>query len=68
MTTRHPEALAKALGKLGEYGKPMKKQNTSTAHLFISNPLKKGTFSKLFSTHPPLQDRINRLMNIRDKF
>jgi len=68
MTTRHPEALANALGKLNQYGKPMRKQDTSTAHLFISNPLKKGTFSKLFSTHPPLQDRINRLMNIRDKF
>ncbi len=68
MTTRHPEALASALGKLEEFGKPMQKQNTSTSHLFISNPLKKGTISKLFSTHPPLQDRINRLLNIKDKF
>lgn len=61
MTTRHPEALAKALEKLQQYGKPMKHQNTASAHLFFSNPLKAGFFSKLFSSHPPLEERIARL-------
>lgn len=61
MTTRDGEGLALALEKLQEFGRPMKKQNSSTAHLFLSNPLEKGFFSKLFSTHPPLEERIARL-------
>lgn len=68
MTTRHPEALESALAKLGQYGRPMQKQSTSTAHLFISDPLKPGFFSKLFSTHPPLEDRIARLRDNAGKF
>lgn len=68
MTTRDPESLAKALEKLEKFGQPMKHQNTAAANLFISNPLKKGFFSKLFSTHPPLQDRINRLRANEGKF
>lgn len=68
MTTRHPDGLASALGKLAQYGKPMKRQSTSTAHLFISNPLKPGFFSKIFSTHPPLEDRIARLRDNAGKF
>jgi len=68
LTTRHPEALATALEKLARYGKPMQKQSSATAHLFISNPLKAGGLSKLFSTHPPLEDRINRLRQNSDKF
>ncbi len=61
LTTRDPEGLAMALEKLKGNARPMKRQNTSTAHLFFSNPLKAGFFSKLFSTHPPLDDRIARL-------
>jgi heat shock protein HtpX len=61
LLTRDTEGLASALEKLGAYGKPMQKQTTSTANLFISNPLKAGFFAKLFSTHPPLEDRIARL-------
>ena len=68
MTTRHPEGLASALEKLMQYGRPMQKQSTSTAHLFFSNPLKPGGFAKLFSTHPPLEDRIARLRNNANKF
>lgn len=68
LTTRDPEGLASALEKLEQYGRPMERQNNSTAHLFFSNPLKSGFFSKLFSTHPPLQDRIARLRNNQDKF
>jgi heat shock protein HtpX len=59
--TRDPEGLADALEKLEQYGKPMQKQSTATSHLFISNPLKSGGLANLFSTHPPLEDRIKRL-------
>lgn len=68
MTTRNPEALASALGKLGTYGRPMRHQSTATAHLFFSNPMKPGFFSKLFSTHPPLEERIARLRKNANKF
>jgi heat shock protein HtpX len=68
MTTRHPEALASALEKLQLNGRPMQRQSTSTAHLFFSNPLKPGFFSKLFSSHPPLEDRIARLRQNANKF
>jgi heat shock protein HtpX len=63
LTTRDSEALASALEKLAQYGRPMQRQSQSTAHLFFSNPLKAGGFAKLFSTHPPLEDRIARLRN-----
>lgn len=68
LTTRDSEGLASALEKLQQYGRPMKQQNSSTAHLFFSNPLKAGTIAKLFSTHPPLEDRIARLRNNAHKF
>jgi heat shock protein HtpX len=61
LTTRYPEGLAKALEKLAQTTRPMKRQNSSTAHLFLVNPLKPGFISKLFSTHPPLSDRIARI-------
>lgn len=63
LLTRDTEGLASALEKLRQYGKPMQKQSSSTANLFMNNPLKPGFFSKLFSTHPPLEDRITRLRN-----
>ena len=63
LLTRDTEGLASALEKLRQYGKPMQKQSSSTANLFMNNPLKPGFFSKLFSTHPPLEDRIARLRN-----
>jgi len=68
MTTRDGEALASALEKLEQYGRPMQKQNTATAHLYISNPLKPGAFASLFSTHPPIKDRIARLRGNVSKF
>ena len=68
LTTRDPEGLASALGKLGEYGRPMKKQTSSTANLFMNNPLKPGFFSRLFSSHPPIEDRIARLQKSAGKF
>jgi heat shock protein HtpX len=68
LTTRDSEGLASALEKLGQYGRPLKRQNTSTAHLFFSNPLKPGMLAKLFSTHPPLEERISRLRKNANKF
>ncbi|HTJ73074.1 MAG TPA: zinc metalloprotease HtpX [Verrucomicrobiae bacterium] len=68
MATRDTEGLASALEKLEQFGRPMKRQNTASAHLFFSNPLKSGGLSKLFSTHPPLEERIARLRNNANKF
>lgn len=68
LTTRDPEGLASALGKLEKKGRPMQHQSTSTAHLFFNNPLKPGMIASLFSTHPPLADRIARLRNTEGKF
>lgn len=68
LTTRDSEGLAMALEKLKDHAQPMKHQNTASAHLFFSNPLKPGALSKLFSTHPPLDERIARLRGNADKF
>ncbi|MCA9349118.1 M48 family metalloprotease [Candidatus Saccharibacteria bacterium] len=66
-TTRYPEGLARALEKIQSYGSSLRIQNTSTAHLFFANPLKSGTFTKLFSTHPPIEDRIAKLRELENK-
>lgn len=68
LTTRNPEGLASALHKLSEYGQPLQKQNTSMAHMWISNPLAGGSMSKLFTTHPPIPDRIRRLLKMGGEF
>lgn len=68
MTTRNPDSMISALDKLRKFGRPLKKQNTSAAHLFISNPLKPGIMGRLFSTHPPIEDRIARLQSNEGKF
>ncbi len=65
--TGHPLYLAGALKKLGYYNKKIPMQSVSkeaaqaTAHLFIVSPLTGGGMRKLFSTHPPLEERIRRL-------
>lgn len=61
LTTRYPEGLARALEKLAGHGRPMRTQNTSMSHLWISDPMKPGLMDRLFSTHPPLDDRVKRL-------
>jgi heat shock protein HtpX len=61
LTTRYPEGLANALAKIADSGSVLKRQNTATAHLFFANPLKSGGVSNLFSTHPPIEERIKRL-------
>lgn len=68
MTVQDSEAMARALEKLEQYGRPMKKQSSATAQLFISNPLRPGFFTRLFSSHPPLEDRVKRLRENAEKF
>ena len=67
LTTRYPEGLASALEKIEANGSAMKKQNASTAHLFIANPLKGSSLSHLFSTHPPIEERIKILREMGQK-
>ncbi len=72
LLTRYPEGLAGALEKISQYGRPMQAQSTAIAHLYIANPLgsgkstkpasrQGGNVSNLFSTHPPVEERIKRL-------
>jgi heat shock protein HtpX len=68
ITTRHPDALASALLKLEAYGRPMQKQNSSMAHLWINDPLKPGLMARLFSTHPPIPQRVERLEEMGGSF
>lgn len=64
--SRKPLALASALEKLEAYSKrrPMQRASTSTAHLFIVNPLTKEGFASLFRTHPSTEDRVRRLRSM----
>jgi heat shock protein HtpX len=66
--TRFPEGLQGALGKLRDYGRPMRKASSSMAHMYISDPVKPSVAERLFSTHPPLDKRIERLGAIGGKF
>jgi heat shock protein HtpX len=68
MTTRHPEALARALEKLQAYGRPVQKQSSSMAHMWIADPLKPGAIDKLFATHPPIAERVERLRTMGGSF
>lgn len=61
LTTRYPQGLESALAKIAETGSTLKRQNTATAHFFFANPLKGHSLSNLFSTHPPIAQRIARL-------
>ena len=62
LLTRYPEGLASALEKISKYEQPMLSANQATAHLFISNPFGKKKISTLFSTHPPVEERIKALI------
>jgi heat shock protein HtpX len=68
LTTRHPEGLARALHKLGEYGRPLKRQQASMAHLWMADPMQPGVIDRMFQTHPPIPDRIRRLLENQTKF
>ena len=66
--TRYPEGMIVALKKLQSHSQPMKNQNTAMASLYINDPLRKGFFSNLFSTHPPIEKRIERLEHGKQTF
>lgn len=69
LLTRYPEGLASALEKISSDATPMKTANTATSHLYISSPFKgkQGAtwFVKLFSTHPPLEERVKALRDMK---
>lgn len=69
LLTRYPDALASALKKISSYEAPMERASHATAHLFISNPFGTADAGKfiahLFSTHPPVEERIQALGEIR---
>jgi len=64
LITRYPEGLASALEKIHHSKASLLGASPATAHLFISNPMKSKSFSKLFSTHPPIRERIIKLRNL----
>ena len=66
--TRYPEGMIEALKKLQSHSQPMRKQNIAAASMYINEPLKKGFFSNLLSTHPPIEKRIERLENGKYSF
>lgn len=63
MLTRYPAGLASALRKIAADPEPLEAANKATAHLYIVNPLKNlgGKVNRLFSTHPPIEERIAAL-------
>jgi len=65
LLTRYPEGLARALEKISADPNSLRVANNSTAHLFIASPFRgkelKSWFTKLFSTHPPVEERIKAL-------
>lgn len=61
LSTRYPEGLASALEKIQAKGSTLHRQNTSTAHLFFTSPLKGKSIAALLSTHPPIDQRIKIL-------
>lgn len=64
LLTRYPEGLASALQKISQYARPMAHANKATAHMFIANPFGGAgkKISSLFSTHPPVEDRVRALL------
>lgn len=66
--TRFPEGLASALNKLGQYGRPLRRASSSMAHMYIADPMKPGMVERLFSSHPPIPKRIERLRQMGGKF
>lgn len=66
LLTRYPEGLANALRKISTHSEPLQNASQATAHLYIANPFgKKGSITKLFQTHPPIEDRIAALLGTK---
>lgn len=61
LLTRYPEGLASALEKISGDSLVLQNSSPAVAHLFISNPFRENGITKLFSTHPPIEERIARL-------
>lgn len=72
LLTRYPDGLASALGKIGAYARPLRTATNATAHLFLENPFgadrprggaarKTPLIVRMFSTHPPIEERIAAL-------
>lgn len=66
--TRYPEGMISALKKLEEHSQPMRRQNSAMEALYINSPLKKSKLNSLFSTHPAIESRIERLENAKTTF
>ena len=67
LLTRYPEGLANALIKISNDPTPMRHASSATAHLWLAEPKKKGKVSglaKMFMTHPPVEDRVEALMEM----
>jgi heat shock protein HtpX len=71
LLTRYPDGLASALMKISSYSQPLARASSATAHLYISNPFGPGAarsfLTKLFSTHPPVEERIAALQGMRGR-
>ena len=69
LLTRYPEGLARALEKISSDPNPLRTANVSTSHLFIVSPFRgkesQSWFSKLFMTHPPIEERVRALRGMR---
>ena len=63
--TDDPDGMINALRKLDAQHRPMRQQNVATEAMYISNPLKKSVLSRFFSTHPPIEARIERLESVK---
>jgi heat shock protein HtpX len=61
LLTRYPEGLARALEKIAQDSKPMARASSATAHLFFASPFAGKTFAQFFSTHPPVEKRVEAL-------
>jgi heat shock protein HtpX len=61
LTTRYPEGLARALEKIGAENQPLSTASHATAHLYFAHPFRSRGFKSLFSTHPPIEERVRRL-------
>lgn len=66
--TRYPEGMINALKKLQSHGRPMRSQNIAAESMYINDPLRKGFFNNLLSSHPPLEKRIERLEHGKTTF
>ncbi len=67
LLTRYPDGLARALEKISADTEPLEAANRATAHLYIINPFKGKKVSRLFLTHPPIEERIKALRDMEIK-